>query len=287
MSRIAQAILQSGTAFSAGKNAPMVDLQYGGQMGYSPALAEWVSNQAYIRRNLICLLVEAPLGFQLLNDPDYWVGTLRALVELHAMSIDGLNATLTVDINSTPVGGGGQMQDDYTDVKEEQTKVVFRWNEKYGMPVSTFMRGWITNLIMDPNTKYPNIATLSNKPTDMLADQYAATMIFIEPDPTHTKVEKAWLVTNMFPTSSGEITGKKDQTTANEPASYDITFTGIAQYSLGVDAFAQTLLSGINLTGANPQLRQAFVQSITPDILSTPKGYQEEVAEVAAAAIQV
>jgi len=287
MSRLADALLQHGTGSSAGHNAPMLDLQNGGQMGYSQDLAEWVSNQAYIRPDLICLLVEAPLGFQLLKDPDYWVGPLRALVELHPLSIEGLNATLTVDTVDTPVGGGGQQQSDFTDVKEEVSNITFRWGEKYGSPVSTFHRGWITNLIMDPNTKYPNIATLVNKPTDMLADQYAATMIFIEPDPTHTKVLRAWLVTNMFPKSSGEITGKRDLTAAKENPTYDISYTGIAQFGAGVDAFAQTLLEGINITGANPQLRAAFVQSISADILASNSGYQNEAAAVAAEAISV
>ena len=57
------------------------------------------------------------------------------------------------------------------------------------MAVANFMYSWITNLIMDPNTKYPNVSTLgANNLADTLADLYAATMIFIEPDPTHSKI---------------------------------------------------------------------------------------------------
>ncbi len=285
-SRIANAILQTGTAYGTGHQAPMVDLQYGGQMGYAPDLSEWVSNQAYIRRNLICLLVEAPKGFALLPNPDQWIATLRALVELHPLSIDGLNAGLEVEVSSNPVGGGGQMQEDFTDVKETQSKVVFKWGEKYGMPVASFLRGWITNLMMDPNTKFANVATLNGtQPTDMLADQYAATMIFIEPDPTHSKVIKSWLVTNMFPQGTGEITGRRDLTTASEQQTYDINFTGIAQYGLGVDAFAQKLLDGIKITGANPYNRAAFVNAITSDILATKKSYSANVTSVATGAV--
>lgn len=278
MSRLADAILQNGTAFGAGHQAPMVDLQYGGQMGYAQDLSEWVSNQAYVRRNLICLLVEAPKGFRFLPNSDKWIATLRSLVELHPLSIDGLNAGLEVEIASNPFGGGGQMQEDFTDVKETQSRPVFRWAEKYGMPIAHFFRGWITNLMMDPNTKFANVATLAGqKPTDMLADQYTATMIFIEPDPTHTKVVKSWLVTNMMPTGTGEITGRRDLTQANETPTYDINFTGIAQFGLGVDAFAQRLLDGISLTGANPYQRPAFVDNITADILAAKKGYANDV----------
>ena len=74
--------------------APMIDLRMGGQQGYDLALDQWVSNQAYAPKSLICLLVEAPRGFQLLPNPDVHVGTLRSLVELQAQSISGLTATL-------------------------------------------------------------------------------------------------------------------------------------------------------------------------------------------------
>ena len=287
MSRLATAILQTGTAFSAGHQAPMLDLQLGGQMGYAPDLTEWVSNQAYIRKNLICLLIEAPLGFKDLPNPEYWVGTLRSLVELHARSIDGLNATLEVDVSDTPVGGGGQVHHHFTDVKMTPSNVTFKWDEKYGMPVSTFLRGWITNLLMDPDTKFANLSTMGKKPADMLADMYAATMLFMEPDPTHTHIVKAWLVTNMFPKTTGEITGTRDLTQAGEPLTHDVAFTGIAQYSLGVDAFAQQMLNGINITGANPYNRPAFVQAITQDVAATKKSYSSNVSDLSNSAVRV
>jgi hypothetical protein len=287
MSRVQNAILQPGVAYNQGHQAPMVDLQYGGQMGYAPDLTEWVSNQAYVRRNLICLLVEAPRGFQLLPNPDYWVATLRSLVELHALSIEGLNAELTVETVDTPVGGAGQQQSDFTNVREAVSNVSFTWNEKYGMPVANFLRGWIQNLLMDPHSKFAGIATLGNAPADMLADMYSATMAFIEPDPTHTRVMKSWLMTNMYPKSTGPIQGRRDLTQDGEKSDLNIEFTGIAQFGLGVDAFSQRLLDGINITGANPHLRPAFVQNITADILATRKGYENGVETLGAQAVTV
>lgn len=285
MSRLTDTLVGPGVGYNPGAFAPMLNLEHGGQMGFAPDLAEWLGNQAYIRRNLFCLLVEYPKAFDLLPNPAAWIGTLRSLVELHPLSIDGLNATLEVEVSETPVGGAGQMQEDVTDVKETRSQPVFRWAEKYGMPIAHFHRGWIENLLMNANTKFANIASFTgNAPTDMLADQYSATMIFIEPDPTHTKVVKSWLVTNMYPKTSGEITGKRDQTAANEGVTYDIGYTGIAQYGLGVDAFAQKLLDGISLTGANPSKRQAFVNAISAEILATKKSYANGVAELAAQA---
>lgn len=287
MSRLANALLASGQAYGAGHNAPMLDLQNGGQMGFAPDLTEWVSNAAYIRRNLFCLLVEAPKAFALLPNPDAWVATLRALVELHPLSIEGLNATLEVELSESPVGGAGEMQEDITDVKQSRSQVSFRFAEKYGMPVANFHSNWIRYLLMDPNSKYANIASLGNAPTDMLPDQYAATMLFIEPDSTHTKVVKSWLGTNMFPKTSGEITGRRDLTQAHEAPTYDIGYTGIYQFGLGVDAFAQMILDRISLAGANPYLRPAFVDDITQEVQSKKKSYGDNVQTLGAEALRI
>jgi hypothetical protein len=290
MGRVANAILNpngSSVAYAAGHQNQMLDLQYGGQMGYSPVLAEWVSNQQYVRHNLICLLIEAPRGFTLLPDGQDYINTLRALVELHAISITGLQSGLTVEVAETPVGGAGQRQQDPTDVKMEVSNAVFRFNEKYGMPVASFFRAWINNLIMDENSKFANIATTGAVPTDMLADMYAATMLFIEPDPTHTQVVQSWLGTNMYPLGTGEVTGARDITQAGETRTSDITFTGVYQYGVGVDLFAQQILSGISLSGANPENQQAFISQIDANVLAATHGYANGVQTLGAQAVQV
>ena len=288
MGRITEAILQSGQAYGAGRHAPMLDLQYGGQMGLAPDLDEWVSNQAYAKKNLICILVEAPRGFQYLPNPAAWVSTLRSLVELHTLSIEGLSAGLEVEVTESPVGGAGQVQEDFTDVKEARSQAVFKFSEKYGMPVFNFFRGWITNLIMDPYTKVASVATLSGqKPTDMLADLYSATMLFIEPDPMHSKVMQSWLGTNMWPKGTGDNTARRDITAAGEPVTNDISFTGIFQYGLGVDVFAQKVLDGMSMVGANPYNRAAFINDISADVAAMKKGYGNNISELASASVLV
>lgn len=287
MSRLTNAILQTGTAFAAGVNAPMINPVNGGMFGHMPDLAEWVSNQAYVRRNLICLLVEAPKGFNHLPNKEAYVATLRAAVELHPVSIEGLNRTLEVETTENAVGGGGEMQEDFVDVKRQRSQPTFRIPEKAGMPFAHFFEAWIRNLIMDPDTKYPVISTLANVPPDMLPDMYSATMLFFEPDALHSKVLKAWLVTNMWPKNSGEITGRRDLTAAHETLTHDINFTGIAQSGAGVMAFAQKMLDGMKITGANPHLRPAFVDAIAPDVLAATKGHAPGIKSAAANAVKL
>ena len=289
MARVTDAILQNNVGWAAGRQNPMIDLQVGGMMGFSPDYTQWVSNQAYVRRNLFALLIEAPRGFRKMTNPEKWVGTLRALVELQALSIDGLNMGLEVEVADTaPVGGSGEMHQDFTNVTRVRSNPVFRFTERYGMPIASFFKAWITNLMMDPDSKVAGIATLGGDvPTDMLADMYAATMLFVEPDPTHTKVVKSWLCTNMFPQGTGEITGRRELTAAGEAVTYDINFTAITQSGIGVDAFAQKLMDGISLTGANPNLRPAFVQNIEADIAATTQGYTNGIQTLANTSIRL
>lgn len=280
-------IILAGKAYSIGRTAPMVDLKSGGQHGFMPDYASYISNAAYVRRNLICRLIEAPKGFDLLPDPAKWRETLKVLVELHPRTIEGLNAQLNVDVTSNPFGGAGEEQEDPTDVKQARSTPSFGYVEKYGRPINAFFDAWIRELIMDPATKVPNVVTRGQaKLIDLLPDFRGMTCMFIEPDPTHTKVDKAWLCTNMFPKTAGQVEGRRDLTTAGNQLEYTIEFTSIAQTGNGVNRYAQSLLDEMNLSGANPQNRKSFLEAISADVKAGANGYAEQIATAGRTAIQ-
>jgi hypothetical protein len=285
MSRITDAIL-ANKAFGTESTQPMLDFTYGGQQGWAPNLTEWVSNQAYVRRNLICVLLEAPRFFSLLPDPQKWVSSLKSLMELHCKSIEGFNAGLTVEVDEHPVGGAGEMQQEVTDVKRARTEPSFTFVEKYGMPIQTFLHNWITYGLMDPDTKFAMSGTLSGqRPDDLLADWYSMSCLFLEPDPQHRKVVKSWVTTNMFPKGTGEIIGKRDLTAASEVLNLTVEFTGISQFSLGTNKFAQQILETINLNNANPYLRPSFIQDISADVNAAADGYKKVVEDLGSSAV--
>ena len=287
MSRLTDALLDQ-RAFAKGATQPMLDLSYGGQFGWAPNLTEWVSNQAYVRRNLVCILLEAPRFFQLMPDSQKWVMTLKSLMELHARTIEGFKAGLTVDTDTHPVGGGGEMQDEIIDVKRARSEPVFTFNEKYGRPIQTFLYNWIQYGLMDPDTKFALVNTLSGqKPDDMLADWYSMSCLFFEPDPSHRKVVKSWVTTNMFPKETGDIEGKRDLTTGSEILTLSIPFTGISQFSMGTNILAQRILDSININNANPYLRPSFVQEISSDVNAATEGYKEGIQGLADSAVSV
>ena len=284
MARLTEALLAQ-KAFGTNANQPMLDLTYGGQHGWAPNLKEWISNQAYVRRNLVPILLEAPKFFTLMPDPEKWVSTLKSLIELHARSIEGFNAALTVETDEHPVGGGGEMQQEVINVTRARTEPSFTFIEKYGRPVQTFIQHWIQYALMDPETKYALVGTLENKPDDMLADWFSMSCLFFEPDPTHRKVVQAWVTTNMYPKETGEIIGKRDLTSASEVLTLTIPFTGISQYGLGVNLFAQKILDTINHTNANPYLRPSFIQDISSDVSAATEGYKKGIEDLAASAV--
>ena len=269
MSRLTNALLGS-QGFAIGATQPMLDMTYGGQFGWASDLTQWVSNQAYVRRNLICILLEAPGFFQLMPNPEVWVRTLKSLVELHAITIEGMNATIDVEFAEHNVGGAGEIQQEITDAKRTRSDPTFTFEEKYGLPIQTFISQWISYGMMDPDTKTALVATLGGTaPSDLLADWSAMSCLFIEPDPTHTKVVKSWVSTNMMPFSTGEIIGKRDLNSASEILTLPIHFTALSQFNLGANIFAQTILSSINQANANPYLRPSFIKGISADVAAT------------------
>lgn len=288
MSRLTNALMGE-RAYGRGSSQPMLDPSVGnGYFGWAPSVGDFVSNQAYVRRNLIPVLLEAPRFFQLMPEPEKWVQTLKALIEIHCRTIEGLNAGLTVEWDEHPVGGGGEFQQEFTDVKRARSEPSFTFVEKYGRPIQTFIYNWITYGMMDPETKYALAGTLEGeRPEDMLADWYTATVLFIEPDPTHTKVVQSWLTSNMAPKGTGEIIGKRDLTTASEVLNLTIEFTGISQYGLGTNVFAQSILDEINMTNSNPYLRQSPITSRDADVATANAvtGYDKSVTDLGNSAV--
>ncbi len=287
MARLTNAIL-GNNAFGNGSTQPMLDLTYGGQFGWAPDLTQWVSNAGYIRRNLICILLEAPKFFSLMPNPSVWVQTLKSLVELHSVTIDGMNATIELDWADHHVGGAGEIQQEVVDSKRTRSDPTFTFIEKYGLPIQTFLSMWIQYGIMDPDTKYALVGTLNgNAPTDLLPDWYTMSCLFIEPDPLHNKVVKSWVSTNMMPKGTGELIGKKDQNSASEVLTLSVNFSALSQFNLGTNTFAQTILNGINKTNANPYLRPAFIQNIASDVAgATTEGYSQGVTNLGNIAIK-
>lgn len=268
--------------YAAGVKRRLSDLRYGGQFGYSPDLTTWVNAHPYVSRNLVPILIEPPLAMQALPNSDKWIASLRALIETIPQSIQGLNGELKVNTSESPLGGGGQRFEVFTNVLEEAPNIQIQYQERVGMAIFRYWHAYIRYFMMDPNTKYATANTIPGvRLSDLMADQYSFTCLFIEPDELHTFVNQAWLVTNMFPKGTGQNTAKRDKANDLEPRQTTIDFAGIAQYGSGVDDFAQIVLNEMNLLGADPHARQAFQKEISGYVRDLRgEGYKSSVEAI-------
>jgi hypothetical protein len=273
-----------------------LNLTRGGQFGYTPEMPEWLNNQGYVKRNLVIVLLEIPKFLLVMRQKEKWIRALRAMVELHPRSVEGFNAGLEVSVAEHEVGGGGEFQQEFTDVKRARTEPVFNYVEKEGNVIQRFLDFWIRMALMDPETKRPLATTLQqyqagnaqfrgNQNTDWLADWYSMSILAFEPNVSYTAVNRAWVTTNMYPLSTGEITGKRDMANENELVELSINFTGISQTSEGTKKFASDVLKSINDKDANPNLRKSFIDNIssriTPGKGGEANGYMAGVERIA------
>lgn len=272
--RVIDAVLEKNTLYSTG--APSINLEYGGQMGFMPRIGtlgpdgrsyeEWMSNQAYIRRNVIPILLTYPKFFDYMPNSQSWVRVLKAMMERHPIRIEGLNQSITIETDQHPVGGAGEMQDEYTNVNRTPSTPSFVWQELGGEPVERFWRTYVSYGMMDADTKIANVKvfmTLGQNYNGLYTpDFYTFSMLFVEPDPLGKCPNRAWLINNMFPKSMPEVVGSRDMKAAGEMKEISMEFSALGcPPNVALNTMAERLLAAMNSLKKIPA--QDFVLPIT------------------------
>lgn len=276
-------ILLGAKAWSTGnENAAQLDPLFGGQFGYASNPTEWLSAQAYLPRHLIPIVLETPKFFQNMPDPQKWVEAYRVFWEKHCRTIEGLKAGLNVDTADHQFGGGGEVFEEFTDVKRERSTLSAGLVEKYGNVWQSYFEKYIMYGMMHPETKTPLISTRDNAPNDLLADWYAGTIAFIEPNAAGNKVIRTWISANVWPKGTGPIEGKMDKTSALNIKDLSLEFTSLTFINEGTRALGQELLDAVVKSWANPQLRKSFITEVAADVAAVTKSYAESVTNIAA-----
>lgn len=254
-------------AYAEGVAAPMVNPVYGGQHGMSPEYGQYLSSANYVRRPIIARVMEFPRGFKIFPDEKLLQATLKSIIETHPLRIEGLQQGITWEFAETAFGGAGEMQQDPTDAKRARSAPSFTWVDRYGRPIQRFLEFWGRNLIMDPDTKWPLVIARGDASvTDLLPDFNTMTVLFFEPNPAFTAVDKAWLCANMAPMNNGPVDGSRDLTSGGQTNEFSVEFTALTQTGLGVMELANKVLASMNRGGANPNQRKAFLSDIQPDV---------------------
>lgn len=288
MSRFAETLIKPGVSGLSLNNVnPMIDPRFGGSNGHSFDYTQWASLNAYIPKNVILFVLETPKGFDYLPPAEkkMWVEAYKAIIELHPKTVSGFASGIELDVVENAVGGAGQMFEDFVNATQARTQPNLTWLEKYGMVFGNFWSTFIRMFMMNPETKYADIMTIAGtRPTDQLADLYSGTILAVEPDATLLNPVNAWLMTNFWPRTSGPIEGKRDLTSPSETRDVDIQFAALTQQGNGVKALARQILQNVNIIGANPHNRPAFVSGISADVQAANNGYKANVEKLGAQA---
>lgn len=284
MARVEPVFMAKGNGgFADGIPTNVSHLIEGGNFGYAKQWHSWVNNHMYTSRPLLTFLLEPPLGFKLLPNAMDHISALRSLVEVVRHRWTGLVYKLTVNVdNSQSFGGSGQKYEVFTNVTEDQPSVTLSVWERPGLAISRFIQYWINMLMMNPETKYASISTVSGTEAyDSMPDMYAMSMLFIEPDTNHKRVVQAWIGINMWPRDSADNEAKHDKDNPSEVRELNIGFTGIFHYGPDVNRFAQEYLDSINLIGANEFFQKAALDGIDAMVAQARTSYTDTVRNVA------
>lgn len=265
----------------------MVDIRRGGQFGWHHDMKGIVNATPYVSNNLICKVLSSPRGFNDLPEhSEIWHGSFKALFELHPLTIDGLNSTISVNWAEAAFGGTGEMIEAPSGATRERSTVSMTFNEKYGLPITHMLEQYQRLFIMDEETKHPGISLLVDNVGDGLLDYYTWTMIFIEPDRYMERAIRTWLVANMAPKTMPEKTGKRDKNSDQDLLEISVDFTGVTQIGYAVDKLGDNIIKSMRQTHADPLRAPAYLNGVTGDIADREFGFIENMERAAREMVQ-
>lgn len=260
----------------------MADIRRGGQFGWHSDFSGIVNSTPHVSNNIICRVLSSPRGFNKLpKNAAVWHSSFKALFELHAKSITGLNQTLNPSWNGDPWSGTGEQIEVPIGMTREVSSVEFTFNEKYGLPITHMVNAYHRMFIMDEDTRHPTISMIADEPiTDGLLDFYTWSMIFIEPARYLEHANRCWMITNMGIKTAPEQTAKRDKTSDGELLDISLQMSGVAQVGYAVDALGNRILKAMKATQSDPLRAPHFMTGYdTVQVNGVSSGFTADVAD--------
>lgn len=267
--------------------APRQDLSIGGMGGFSPDWQQIVGQSGYRPRDIIPILMEAPVGYKYFPDPQRRFNTLKSLVETQFQSVQGLTHGATNEYSEIQVGRSGQLIHDVNRTIITQPEVTFNYRERANAAIHRFFYEETTLLGFDPHTQQigivPYIQDTSTIASEAAQNTFGSSVVlYILPDVTRTKVVWAWLALNVTFETSGELESQADVTAALDVPELAIPTKATYDQSEGTRVLAQRMLDNMPYFNAGPNQRPAFVQNVAANLTADDKGYVEELRKEAA-----
>jgi len=281
-------LLPDGAGWNNQRSAsPTINLA-NGQFGSMADYERFLDATPYVGEHVIPVLLEPPVGFQYLKDSNLWYQALKALIEIKAKSIEGLNSGIEVAYADTPFGGAGEQMSKATNVTRQVSALSYTWDEVAWKGIANYWGSYIRLLIGDEENKTPLITAINPavKASDFLINFCSFSVMYIEPDASGTRVVDAWLMRGMQPESEGDRTGKRDLNSEKETKEVNISFKGLQQVGWGVIQQAQTILTARNYRGANPNLRSTYIDDIDANVKAALTGNADLIDRINRTAVR-
>jgi len=250
-----------------GDGLPSIDIRHGGQWGALPIIGgiangksinEWMHEQKYQKRPVIPTVISVPKMFDLLPNAAAWKSAVKAMIEVHAKTITGIDSSLTVETAEADLGISGAKFREAVKVTRASTNISITLEEKTGNPFEILLDVWIRYGLEDPELGAPLITRIVKKnklPSIWSPEWTTMTVLYTEPDVFLRKPVHAWLVSNHFPTTNPDITGGKDKMASREFKDLSLELGGFAipHTNKRVKKLAQVVLNNLELWNKDPE----------------------------------
>lgn len=260
-----------------------INLRTGGMNGIIPTLGVeakdgsladgWVASNPYISQDIIPIVLRTPGGYDLLPDAEKWKRTWRAIFTEHALSIQGLNNGINVEVDETEIGGTGQYQEETRDTKYNRSSLTTEHKEKEFKTISKFLINTVRLLDKDPISKKPLasnfISDLSEVNGGWTRDLKTGTILFVEPDPTRLIPVDVWYATNIGIKGNIDRIGKRQQSAGGESNTFTVEWTNIVLPSEKAWDLARKLLP----------IYLGSVDTLSSDIKLTESDIEEDLKD--------
>lgn len=277
MARMNGSLIANGGRFGATSNSYIANVIDGGQLGFGPLLKNLDANTPPVFLPLQLVVTHVPTFFNYIEN-----GTeiFKALFETHLVSLEGLDFSYSMEIDGTPVGRDGQLQNVPTKQVRSQISPTALWPEKIGNVVYNFGRIWM-NAMHDIDTQAASMAGIIPTGTTLpplVASMYSADIMLIQYDSTYRpeNIIDAVALTNFFPIEIGAPGYTLNATETHRP-DRNFNFTCIVQHNNNTVAVAKNLATLTNLHAINYQDAHPIATSIESELQG--EGMQRQVSQ--------
>lgn len=276
MARMNGSLIANGGRFGSSSTSYIANVVDGGQLGFGPLLRNLDANTPPVFLPLQLVVTHVPDFFKYIpNGADIF----KALFETHLVSMEGIDFSLSMEIDGTPVGRDSQLMNVPTKQVRSQISPQCLWPEKIGNVVYNFGRLWM-NAIHDIDTQASSMAGIIPAGTTLpplVASMYSADIMLIQYDSTYRpeNIIDAFALTNFFPTEIGSPGYTLNATETHRP-DRTFTFSCIIQHNNNTVSVAKKLANLTKLHTINYQDALPIATSVESEI--SGKGMELQVS---------